>query len=119
MEKYLNPDDYLLAQTQPVRDILNDLRELILSLSDELEEGMSYGLISYKLKKRPLVYIGAMKNHIGFYPTSTGVNHFEIELKALNLKYSKGAIQFQMKGTIPMDLVEKITQFRIEEILSK
>lgn len=119
MEKYLNPDDYLLAQTQQVRDILNDLRELILSLSDKLEEGMSYGLIAYKLNKKPLVYIGAMKNHIGFYPTNSGVNQFENELKALKLKYSKGAIQFPLKAKIPMDLVENITLFRIEEILSK
>lgn len=114
MENYQNAEDYLLAQPQEIRNKINDLRELILSLSDQLEEGISYGLIAYKINKKPIVYIGAMKNHIGFYPTSQGVSAFELELKSMGLKFSKGAIQFPLKKPIPMDLIERITQFRID-----
>jgi uncharacterized protein YdhG (YjbR/CyaY superfamily) len=64
-----------------------------------------------------VVYFAAFKNHIGFYPTASGVKAFENEL--LELKFSKGAIQFPLDKSLPTELIQKIVRFRIQEIESK
>ena len=60
-----------------------------------------------------LVWFAAFKNHIGFYPTSSGIEAFKNELSSY--KTSKGAIQFPLDKPIPYDLVEKIVLFRVKE----
>jgi uncharacterized protein YdhG (YjbR/CyaY superfamily) len=64
-----------------------------------------------------LVYFAAFKNHIGFFPTSSGVSAFNKELAAY--KTSKGTVRFPLDKPIPYELVAKIVKFRVLENLSK
>jgi len=52
------------------------------------------------------------KNHIGFYPTSSGITEFEDELG--KYKYSKGAIQFPINDPLPISLIKRIVKFRMK-----
>ena len=60
-----------------------------------------------------LVYFAAHKNHIGFYPTASGIAAFEKELSAY--KSSKGAVQFPLDKPMPLDLTKRIVDFRVKE----
>ncbi len=64
-----------------------------------------------------LVHFAAFKNHIGFYPTSSGIEAFNKELSPY--KGAKGSVQFPIKKTIPYDLGKKIVIFRVKEELEK
>jgi uncharacterized protein YdhG (YjbR/CyaY superfamily) len=64
--------------------------------------------------KQNVVYFAAFKNHIGFYPTASGVKAFESEL--VGLKFSKGAIRFPLDKTVPKELIQKIVLFRLDEM---
>ena len=64
-----------------------------------------------------LVYFAASKNHIGFYPTASGIRAFQDQFQ--NYKYSKGAVQFPLNKPIPFDLIAKIVKFRLDEIQMK
>ncbi len=64
-----------------------------------------------------LVYFAAFKNHIGFYPTSSGVEAFKKELS--DYEVSKGTIRFPLDKPIPFGLVRKIVKFRVRENLNK
>jgi uncharacterized protein YdhG (YjbR/CyaY superfamily) len=59
-----------------------------------------------------LVYFAAYKNHIGFYPTASGILAFQDQIS--NFKNSKGAIQFPIDKPIPFDLITRIVKYRIE-----
>jgi uncharacterized protein YdhG (YjbR/CyaY superfamily) len=63
------------------------------------------------------VYFAALKNHIGFYPTPSGIEAFKEELSPY--KTSKGAIQFPIDKPVPYDLIEKIVEFRVKENIAK
>lgn len=65
--------------------------------------------------KGNLVHFAALKNHIGFYPTPSGIEKFKDELSAY--VSSKGAVQFPLNKPIPYDLVTKIVTFRVKENL--
>lgn len=60
-----------------------------------------------------LVYFAAFKNHIGFYPTSSGIKAFSKELE----KYptSKGTIHFALDKKLPLTLISKIVKYRAKE----
>jgi len=62
-----------------------------------------------------LVYFAGYKNHVGFYPTSTGIENFSHEFG--NYKWSKGAVQFPLNEKLPIALIIKIVKHRIEQIL--
>jgi hypothetical protein len=64
-----------------------------------------------------LVYFAAYKNHIGFYPTSTGITAFKQELAAY--KHAKGSVQFPINQPIPYHLISQIVQYRVKENLNK
>jgi uncharacterized protein YdhG (YjbR/CyaY superfamily) len=63
------------------------------------------------------VHFVAYKNHIGFYPTSSGIKTFKKEL--CFFKTSTGTIQFPLDKKIPFDIVKKIVKFRLKEIESQ
>lgn len=67
---------------------------------------------AYKLHGA-LVYFAAYKNHIGLYPTGSGIHAFRDEIS--NYKNSKGTVQFPMDQPLPLKLIEKIVRFRVKE----
>jgi len=63
------------------------------------------------------VHFAAFKNHIGFYPTPSGIEAFIKELSPY--KGAKGSVQFPLDKPIPLDLVQKIVKFRVKENISR
>lgn len=116
MKAYESVEEYIKAQDKQVIDFLNEIRAAIKSAAPDAEEGISYGMPSYK-QKGVLVYFAACKNHIGFYPTGKGVAEFQDLLT--DYKTSKGAIQFPLDKKMPVALIKKIVKSRLKQILSK
>jgi uncharacterized protein YdhG (YjbR/CyaY superfamily) len=67
--------------------------------------------------KGNLVHFAALKNHIGFYPTPSGILAFAQELSIY--EGTKGAIRFPIGQPLPLALVDKIVKFRVAENLKK
>ncbi len=64
-----------------------------------------------------LVYFAAFKNHIGFYPTSSGVEAFARELASYDV--SKGTVRFPLDRPLPLRLIARIVRFRAAENLKR
>jgi len=107
-----NIDDYIASFGSHIREILKTIRSAITSVAPDAEECISYGMPAFRYHG-VLVYFAAAKNHIGFYPTPSGVEAFKKYLKPY--KTSKGAIQFPIDKPIPLELIKKIVQFRVDE----
>ncbi len=105
-------DSYIGLQPDYVRDKLGELRQIIRSAAPKAEEVISYRMPAFKLNGI-LVYFAACKNHIGFYPTGSGITAFEKELTGYN--YSKGAIQFPLDKQLPISLIKRIVKFRLRQ----
>lgn len=114
MNKAKNVDDYILNFPDEVQKSLKRLRESIKKAAPLADEVISYGMPAYK-QQGMLVYFAAYKNHIGFYPTSSGINEFKDELSIY--KGSKGTVQFPINEPIPLGLISKIVKFRVKENL--
>lgn len=111
-----NIDEYIVAFPPDIRKKLQSVRQAIKDAAPEAVESISYQMPAFKLNGI-LVYFAAHKNHIGFYPTPSGIAAFEKELSAYPL--SKGSVQFPLDKPIPLDLIKRITEFRVKENLAK
>jgi uncharacterized protein YdhG (YjbR/CyaY superfamily) len=109
-------DEYIALFPKDVRNILEALRKAIRDVAPQAEEGISYQIPTYKLNGN-LVHFAAFKDHISFFPTSSGIEAFKVKLKSY--KTSKGTIRFPLDEPIPFDLIEEIVRFRVKENLSK
>ena len=109
-------DTYIAAFPPEVQAILQQIRTLIQETAPEAEETFQYQMPAYRLRG-PLVYFGGFPNHIGFYPTPSGITAFKDELSPY--KSAKGSVQFPLDKPMPYDLIRRIVEFRVQENLAK
>jgi uncharacterized protein YdhG (YjbR/CyaY superfamily) len=110
--KAASVNEYIAGFPEEIQDRLQSIRETIRNMAPEAEEVISYQMPAYKLNGI-LVYFAACKNHLGFYPASTGITVFSRELSGY--KTSKGAVQFPYDRPLPLDLIAQIVAFRVAE----
>jgi uncharacterized protein YdhG (YjbR/CyaY superfamily) len=109
-------DEYIAAYPPDVQKKLIDMRATIKKAAPDAEEKISYRMPAFALKGM-LVYFAAHTNHIGFYPFTTALKEFSNELSAF--RRSKGGVQFPYKDPLPLNLIQKIIEFRVKENLLK
>ncbi len=114
--KFKSVDEYFSAFPASTKKILQQVRDTIKKAAPNAEEVISYNMPAIKLKS-VLVYYAAYENHIGFYPTASGIEAFKKEFA--NYKWSKGAVQFPLDEPMPLQLITKIVQFRVNEVQQK
>ncbi len=109
-------DDYIAQFPEEVQARLEEIRALIRNEVPEAEEAMKYQIPTFVWHGN-LVHFAAFKNHIGLYPTSSGIEAFQEELSKYTI--GKGSIQFPLEKPIPLGLIRKIVRFRVKETRNK
>jgi len=106
-------NDYIAGFPPSVREKLEEIRSVIRKAAPDATEIISYGMAAFK-HGGILVYFAAHNDHIGFYPLPSAIERFKKDLAAY--KHSKGAIQFPYNKALPVELIERITSFRVMEM---
>ena len=114
---YKNVDEYIETFPKEIQERLEQIRKPIQLAAPGAEESIGYGMPAYKLNGRPLVYFAGYEKHIGFYATPTGHTAFAAELS--KYKQGKGSVQFPLDQPMPLELIARITKFRVKQNLSK
>lgn len=109
-------DAYIATCPESVQPLLEQTRSTIHKAAPDAEEVISYGMPAFK-QQQVLVYFAAFKQHIGFYPTPSGIEAFKEELA--KYKSSKGAVQFPLTEKLPLQLITKMVKFRLKEVQEK
>jgi uncharacterized protein YdhG (YjbR/CyaY superfamily) len=109
-------DEYIRRAPKQCRERLAELRQLVRQRAPEAEERISYRMPAYYLNGW-LVYFAGFTNHIGFYPTASGIRAFEKQLSGC--AHAKGSVQFPVEQPLPADLIKKIVSYRVRENLKR
>ena len=122
MSKYYESiNEYIDEFPADVQSKLYELRTCILNIVPEAEELFNYGIPAFAFveggKREDQVMIAGYKNHVGFYPHPTTIEHFSEELKSY--KIGKGSVQFQINEELPVNLIKSMLKFRYELIKTK
>lgn len=106
-------EQYIAGFPKDTQKALKQVRATIRKAAPKAEESIAYGMPTYKLNGKPLVYFAGYAKHIGFYATPTGHSAFKKELSAY--KQGKGSVQFPLAKPMPLDLIARIVAFRVKE----
>ena len=109
-------DQYIEAFPEPVRDLLAQVRATIRRAAPEATERISYQMPTFYYHGN-LVHFAAFEHHIGFYPTPSGIEAFRDELRGY--RSAKGSVQFPLDEPLPLELIARIVQFRVNENAQK
>jgi uncharacterized protein YdhG (YjbR/CyaY superfamily) len=109
-------DEYISAYPEPVQQVLAKIRTTIKELAPTAIEKIAYGIPTFWLNEN-LVHFAAYKSHIGFYPTSSGIEAFKEDLS--KYKTSRGTVQFPLDKPIPLPLIKKMVKYRVAETQKK
>ena len=95
-----NPREYLDGLEHDWRkEILSDIREMILSNAPELEESIEYKMLSYGNEEKALFYLNARKAYVSLYTGDISkVENGRALLKELDL--GKGCIRVKKNVNI-------------------
>jgi uncharacterized protein YdhG (YjbR/CyaY superfamily) len=104
-------DGYLEDVDEPKRSTLLALRQVILEIVPDAEEGLSYGVPSFRLRGKVVAGFAAFKNHLSYLPHSGSVfPELKAELAAYSM--STGALRFPVDEPLPKHLVERLIEVR-------
>lgn len=109
---YSTVNEYVSLFPKDVQEKLLVMRRAIKEAAPGAEERISYRMPAYFMNG-PLVYFAAFKNHIGFYPTASGIVTYKEEFRPY--KSGKGSVQFPMDEPLPIELVKRVVRFKVEE----
>ena len=107
---YNSIDEYIATFPETVQETLKELRAVVKAAAPEAVEKISYQMPTFALNGN-LVHFAAFKNHIGFYPTPSGILAFEKELS--NYVGAKGSIRFPIDKPLPFELISEIVKLRV------
>jgi len=116
-DQFATIDEYIASFPQEVQEKLRGIRTTIRSAAPDAEEAIRYGIPTFRQNDSNLVHFAAFRDHLSFFPTASGVEHFRKELSSYRL--GRGTIQFPLNEPVPYDLMERITRFRVEESRKK
>ncbi len=109
-------DEYIAGFPARVQNILRSVRATIRKAAPAANEKISYQIPTFTLNGN-LVHFAAWKNHLGFYPTSSGIRKFHRELSSYET--ARGSVKFPLDEPMPLELISRIVKFRVHEAQAK
>ena len=107
-------DEYLGALDEPKRSTRAMLRQTILEILPDAEQGISYGVPAFKIRGKTIAGFAAFKNHLSYLPHSGSVFP-ELERELEGYATSSGALRFDVDQPLPPQLVERLIAVRLRQ----
>ena len=105
-------NEYIASFPNETKKRLIQLRKAIKSVAPKAEELISYGIAGYKYHG-VLIYFAGWKSHISLYPAPW--NAAELKKEMSEYKGAKGTIKFPSDKPLPLQLINKIVKYKLEE----
>ncbi|MBD3241779.1 MAG: hypothetical protein GF331_14410 [Chitinivibrionales bacterium] len=105
-------DECLAGFPDSVQSKLRRVRDIVRENAPGADEAIVYGIPTYKLQGN-LVHFAGYRNHIGFYPTPSGIAAFKRELAGF--ASSKGAVRFPISEPLPEKPIADIVKYRVKQ----
>lgn len=104
-------DEFIAQFPADVQLKLQSVRQTIQHAAPDAQEKISYGIPTFSLNGN-LVHFSAYQHHLGFYPGAQAIVDFAKDLQPYET--SKGTVKFPLDKPIPLDLIKKITVYRVQ-----
>lgn len=110
--RFASVDDYIASYPEETRTQLARVRTAIRTAVPDAREKISYGMATFVLDGKPLLYFAGWKNHVGVYPVPTGDAAFEEAIRPF--RRAKDTVRFPITKPVPLDLVATIARLCVK-----
>ena len=110
-------DEYIDTFPEDMQTILKQVRKTIKAAAPEAGERISYGIPTFTLNDKYLIYFAGWKHHISIYPIPIGDDAFNQEIAPYIA--GKGTLKFPIDKRMPLKLITKIVKLKVAESLSR
>ena len=107
-------DQYLGTLDEPSRATLSRLRDTIVGIVPDAEQGISYGMPAFKLRGKTIAGFAAFKGHLSYLPHSGSVIS-QLAKDTEGYTRTKGSLHFPVDKPLPKKLVKKLLDARMAE----
>ena len=116
--RFRSVDDYLAAQPEAARLLLEQVRRILRQSLPAAEETISYGMPTYRLRGAVVLYFAGWKKHYSIYPAG---ERLVAELGDALAPYhiEKSTIRFPLHEPVPAALIESIARLRAREVAGR
>jgi uncharacterized protein YdhG (YjbR/CyaY superfamily) len=108
-------DEYLAGVDAASRAALQKVRRAVRAAAPRAEEGISYGMPSFRLGGKLIAGFRAAANHCSYHPMS-GATVATLRKELAGYDTSAGTIRFSPRAPLPATLVRKLVKARIAEL---
>lgn len=105
-ETFATVDEYVAAQPEPVRAVLQDVRGIVHDVIPGATERISYRMPTFDVDGHAVVHVAAWAQHISIYPTPSSPPDLVAELAPYSS--GRGTTKLLLKDGIDLDLVRRI-----------
>ena len=106
-------DEYIDTFPENVQTILKQVRKTIKAAAPKAGEKISYGIPTFTLNGKYLIYFAGWKHHISIYPIPVGDESFNEEVA--QYVSGKGTLKFPIDNPMPLKLITKIVKLKVAE----
>ena len=112
MKKAANVDEYIDGAPKEVQERLRQLRALILQVSPDAIERISYGMPFYEYHGR-LIYFGIAKAHIGLYIPPPVIEEHKNEIGYYYA--TKSTLHIPFDEDLPTELIKMLVRAKMKK----
>ncbi|MFA5561447.1 MAG: DUF1801 domain-containing protein [Eubacteriales bacterium] len=106
-------DEYIAAQPEAVRPVLQTVRDTIRAAAPDAAEKISWSMPTF-WQGENLIHFAAAQKHIGLYPGGEATAAFAERL--VGYRHSKGAIRLPLDQPIDTKLITDLVRWRLRQV---
>jgi uncharacterized protein YdhG (YjbR/CyaY superfamily) len=110
-------DEYIATFPADTQEILKKLRSTIKDAAPDAAEKISYGMPTFTMNGKYLIYFAGWKNHVSIYPVPSGDQEFNKKIE--HYISGKGTLKFPLDQPLPLDLVSEMVRLQITSNLKQ
>jgi uncharacterized protein YdhG (YjbR/CyaY superfamily) len=111
-------DQYIASHRVPVQRVLRRVRSTIRKALPDADEAISYGIPTFKLDGRAVIYFAGWSEHYSLYPTTGHLNE-ALGSKLAPYQAGKGTLRFPLAEPVPVGLITRIAKLRAQEVATR
>lgn len=105
--------EYIASRPKEHQRLLRRVQTIIRQAIPEAEESVSYGIPTYKLAGKVVIYFAGWKEHFSLYPITTAmVAELADTLKRADYEVQKSTIRIAYDGTMPTHFIQRVARLR-------
>jgi uncharacterized protein YdhG (YjbR/CyaY superfamily) len=113
MVTFATVDEYIASFPPDVQRTLEEVRAAIRGAVPGTEERISYGIPTFALDGRYVVYFSGWKRHVSVYPVPDADPALQREIAPY--RAGKGTLKFALDKPLPLDLISRVAARLLEQ----